>query len=107
MHALYLSIRRAIASPRHYVTFDRQALEMEWVLLVFASMDNGKDEADNLVIYEQGATEEQTEKIEAIVGREVLGYDGSGQGEHSGQDLARDEERLSDTLADNRPEQIK
>jgi hypothetical protein len=32
------------------------------------------------------STEEQTQKIEAIVGDEVLGYDGSARGEHSGQE---------------------
>lgn len=56
---------------------------------------------------EQGATEEQTEKIDAIVGEEVLGYEGSSPGEHSGQEPKPAEERLSDRLADNRPEQVK
>ncbi|HJQ38452.1 MAG TPA: hypothetical protein VKB93_15040 [Thermoanaerobaculia bacterium] len=61
-------------------------------------------------IEEQGATEEQTQKIDAIVGDEVLGYEGSGREEHSGPSSARDERRqdgLGDRLADNRPEQIK
>jgi len=58
-------------------------------------------------IEEQGATEEQNEKIDAIVGDEVLGYTGSGRGEHSGQVSAKKEERLTDALADNRPEQLK
>lgn len=58
-------------------------------------------------IEEQGATEEQNEKIDAIVGDEVLGYDGSGRGEHSGQKEKPGPEGLSDTLADNRPEQVK
>ena len=56
---------------------------------------------------EQGATEEQTEKIDAIVGEEVLGYEGSSPGEHSGQEPEPADERLSDRLADNRPEQVK
>ena len=56
---------------------------------------------------EQGATEEQTERIDAIVGDEVLGYEGSSPAEHSGQEPEPTEERLSDRLADNRPEQVK
>lgn len=53
--------------------------------------------------------EEQTQKIDAIVGDEVLGYDGSGREEHSGQSSAEDagEDGLEDRLADNRPEQVK
>jgi hypothetical protein len=70
-------------------------------------MSHKPDEPEVPVIYEQGATEEQVERIEAIVGSEVLGYDGSAQGEHSGQDdQAEDAGRLSDLLADNRPDQI-
>ena len=55
------------------------------------------------------STEEQNEKIEAIVGDEVLGYDGSGRGEHSGQEdsEAPGKGRLIDELADNRPDQVK
>ena len=56
---------------------------------------------------EQGATEEQTEKIDAIVGEEVLGYEGSSPAEHSGQESEPAEEGLGDRLADNRPEQMK
>lgn len=55
---------------------------------------------------EQGATEEQTEKIDAIAGDEVLGYEGSGRGEHSGQEESPVPDRLSDTLANNRPEEV-
>ena len=54
--------------------------------------------------------EEQTQKIDAIVGDEVLGYEGSGRGEHSVQRSADDQRRedvLEDRLADNRPEQMK
>lgn len=58
-------------------------------------------------IEEQGATEEQNEKIDAIVGDEVLGYDGSGRGEHSGQVSTPGKERFSDALANNRPDQVK
>ena len=53
---------------------------------------------------EQGAKEEQTEKIDAIVGDEVLGYDGSGRGEHSGQEPTSD--GSTDALANNRPEEV-
>ena len=59
------------------------------------------------IVEEQGATEEQNEKIDAIVGDEVLGYEGSSRGEHSGQVGEQGKERLSDSLADNRPEQVK
>jgi hypothetical protein len=57
------------------------------------------------------STEEQNQKIDAIVGDEVLGYEGAAKAEISGQpsqddqDLAGD--GLGDSLADNRPEQVK
>lgn len=57
-------------------------------------------------IEEQGATEEQTERIDAIVGDEALGYDGSGRGEHSGQESEPAEERATDQLAHNRPDEV-
>ncbi len=81
--------------------------DMERVLLVYVLMSNDHEDSEAPSIYEQGATEEQTEKIEAIVGSEVLGYDGSARGEHSGQDSGADTERLSDVLVNNRPDQIK
>lgn len=56
---------------------------------------------------EEKSTEEQNVKIDAIVGDEVLGYDGSSRGEHSGQNPPREKDKLSDTLADNRPDQVK
>lgn len=56
-------------------------------------------------VEEQGAKEEQTQKIDAIVGDEVLGYDGSARGEHSGQSGTAGSDGLGDRLADNRPEQ--
>ena len=58
-------------------------------------------------IEEQGAKEEQTEKIDAIVGDEALGYDRSARGEHSGQASVPNKERITDALANNRPEQMK
>jgi hypothetical protein len=57
---------------------------------------------------EEKSTEEQNVKIDAIVGDEVLGYDGSGQPEHSGQKSpSTSNDGLADTLADNRPDQVK
>lgn len=60
---------------------------------------------------DEKSTEEQNEKIEAIVGDEVLGYEGSARGEHSGQESPPDEDApndgLADGLADNRPDQVK
>lgn len=55
------------------------------------------------------STEEQNEKIDAIVGEEALGYEGSARGEHSGQETESPpkDQRNSDRLADNRPEQLK
>jgi len=59
---------------------------------------------------EEKSTEEQTQKIDAIVGNEVLGYEGAARGEHSGQDAAAGKDRQSndpaDGLADNRPDQV-
>jgi len=72
-------------------------------------MSNERATPDKDVIYEQGAVEEQNQKINAIVGDEVLGYEGSGREEHSGQSSAgeeRGEDSLEDRLADNKPEQI-
>ncbi len=61
-------------------------------------------------VEEQGAKEEQVQKIDAIVGDEVLGYEGTALGEHSGQGAGNATTRndtLEDRLADNRPEQVK
>jgi hypothetical protein len=56
---------------------------------------------------EKGAIESQVEKIDAIVGNEVLGYDGAGREEHSGENSPKPPEDLRDELADNRPEDVK
>jgi hypothetical protein len=70
--------------------------------------DNKGETEEPRYIEEQGATEEQNEKIDAIVGDEVLGYDGAARGEHSGQTGTPNKERATDNgLADNRPEQVK
>ncbi len=53
------------------------------------------------------STEEQTEKIDAIVGDEALGYEGSAHGEHSGESAPRRKDGLAESLADNRPDQVK
>ena len=61
-------------------------------------------------IEEKGAKENQNQKIDAIVGDEVLGYEGTARGEHSGQSAPDGEEPndgLGDRLAENRPEQVK
>jgi hypothetical protein len=56
---------------------------------------------------EEKSTEEQNQKIDAIVGDETLGYEGSGREEASGQESEPDNDGLGDRLADNRPEQVK
>lgn len=53
------------------------------------------------------STEEQVEKIEVIRGPESMGYEGSARGEHSGQNQPHEGERLTDDLADNKPDQVK
>jgi len=55
---------------------------------------------------DEKSTEEQTEKIDAIVGDEALGYEGSAHGEHSGESAPKETNNLADRLADNRPEQV-
>jgi hypothetical protein len=53
---------------------------------------------------EKGATEDEVEKIDVIRGTEVLGYEGSGREEHSGENAPREPRDLQDELADNRAE---
>lgn len=79
---------------------------MERPLLIHIPMNDNKGEEPRYV-EEQGATEEQNEKIDAIVGDEALGYDSSARGEHSGQTGVPNKDRDPDGLADNRPEQVK
>jgi hypothetical protein len=55
---------------------------------------------------EKGATEDQIEKISTIKGSEVLGYEGAGREEHSGENTPRQGGKLTDDLADNKPEQV-
>jgi hypothetical protein len=49
------------------------------------------------------STEEQNEKITVIKGSEVLGYEGAGREEHSGENSPEDSASLTDDLADNSP----
>jgi len=56
---------------------------------------------------EKGAIESQVEKIDAIRGSEVLGYEGAGREEHSGENSPTQPNELDDELADNRPEDLK
>ncbi len=56
---------------------------------------------------EKGAIESQVEKIDVIVGKEVLGYEGAGREEHSGENAPTESGDLRDELADNRPEDVK
>jgi hypothetical protein len=53
---------------------------------------------------EKGATEEDMQKIEVIRGAEVLGYEGAGREEHSGENSPVKPADLRDELADNKPE---
>ena len=59
-----------------------------------------------MTMSKEKSTEEQTQKIEAIVGDEALGYEGSGRGEHSGQDSRPEKDHDTHGLADNRPDQV-
>ena len=52
------------------------------------------------------STEEQVERIEAIRGNEVLGYEGSGREEHSGENSPKNSGSLSDDFADNKKEDL-
>lgn len=55
---------------------------------------------------EKGATEDEVQRIQSIKGDEVLGYEGEGREEHSGENSPKAPKRIEDTLADNRPEQL-
>ena len=55
---------------------------------------------------EEKSTEEQNQKITAIVGSEALGYRGSGREEHSGENSPKDSSSLADDLADNAPSDL-
>lgn len=55
---------------------------------------------------EKGATDAQMEKIETIKGGEALGYEGAGREEHSGENSPQQGNKLTDDLADNKPDQL-
>jgi hypothetical protein len=55
---------------------------------------------------EKGAVEDEVEKIRVIRGTEVLGYEGSGREEHSGENAPRQPADLESDLADNEPDQV-
>lgn len=72
-------------------------------------MSEDRSKHEDLGVEEQGATEDQMQKIDAIVGDEVMGYQGSAHAEHSGPKSENETEAndgLEDRLADNRPEQV-
>ena len=51
-------------------------------------------------------TEDQVEKIDAIVGSESMGYEGAGREEHSGENSPKSSGDLKDELADNKPSDL-
>jgi hypothetical protein len=55
---------------------------------------------------DKGATEDEVEKINVIRGTEVLGYEGAGREEHSGENSPRESSDLKSDLADNTPKDI-
>jgi hypothetical protein len=55
---------------------------------------------------EPKSTEEQVVRIDVIDGAEVLGYDGSGREEHSGENPPKPSDGLTDGLADNTPHDL-
>jgi hypothetical protein len=56
---------------------------------------------------DKGATEDQVERITTIKGDEVLGYEGAGREEHSGENSPKKPDSATGNLADNKPEQTK
>jgi hypothetical protein len=56
---------------------------------------------------EKGATEEDNQKIDVIRGAEVLGYEGTGREEHSGENSPVRANDPRDELADNKPEDLR
>ena len=55
---------------------------------------------------DKGATEDQVDRIRTIVGSEVLGYDGGGREEHSGENSPTQKGDLKSDLADNEPKDL-
>ncbi|HEX6176789.1 MAG TPA: hypothetical protein VF057_00410 [Thermoanaerobaculia bacterium] len=50
---------------------------------------------------DKGATEDQVDRIRTIRGSEVLGYEGAGREEHSGENSPKEPRDLKSELADN------
>ena len=50
---------------------------------------------------DKGATEDQVDRIRTIQGSEVLGYEGAGREEHSGENSPKKPRDLKSGLADN------
>lgn len=55
---------------------------------------------------DKGATEEEVQKIDVIRGSEVLGYEGAGREEHSGEKGPRKSNDLRNDIADNTKKDI-
>jgi len=55
---------------------------------------------------DKGATEDQVQKIDVIRGNEVLGYEGAGREEHSGENAPKEPGDLRGDLADNTKKDI-
>jgi hypothetical protein len=56
---------------------------------------------------EKGATEDKVQKIDTIRGEEVLGYEGAGREEHSGENEPKKKTGdLEADLANNKPEEL-
>ena len=55
---------------------------------------------------DKGATEDEVQKIDVIRGSEVLGYEGAGREEHSGENAPRAQGDLRADLADNTKKDI-
>ena len=51
--------------------------------------------------------EARNTKIDVIRGAEVLGYEGAGREEHSGENSPEEPSDLESELADNAPDQVK
>lgn len=55
---------------------------------------------------DKGATEDEVQKIDVIRGSEVLGYEGAGREEHSGENSPKEPGDLRGGLADNTKKDI-
>jgi hypothetical protein len=60
----------------------------------------------HLMSDDKGATEDQVQKIDVIRGAEVLGYEGAGREEHSGENSPSEPKDLRGELADNTKKDI-